>query len=70
MFDTITSYQHEKEEFMMHDGRFASLLARKAQIEGELQREMNVPMPDQVRLSTLKRRKLMVKDEISRLSDA
>ena len=49
----------------MYDGRLASLLAHKAQIEAELHRENNVPMPDQVRLSTLKKRKLMINDQIA-----
>lgn len=48
-------------------GRTASLMARKAQIDVELQSEMMTRSPDQLRLSTLKRRKLMVKEELDRL---
>ncbi len=53
---------------MVQNGRLASLMARKAQLEVELQRESVVHAPDQLRLTTLKRRKLVVKDEIDRLA--
>ena len=49
-------------------GRVAALMARKAQIESELQRETSALSPDSLRLTTLKRRKLMVKEEIERLA--
>lgn len=52
---------------MYGTGRTASLMARKAQIDIELQQEMISRTPDQLRLSTLKRRKLMVKEELDRL---
>jgi hypothetical protein len=55
---------------MIHNGRLASLLARKAQLEAEVQRELRVPMPDQLRLATLKKRKLVVKDEIQKMAHA
>lgn len=55
---------------MVQNGRLASLLARKAQIEAELQREGGAYAPDQLRLTTLKRRKLIVKEEIARLAEA
>jgi hypothetical protein len=54
----------------MHNGRFASLLAQKAQLESEIHREMNVPLPDQVRISTLKKRKVMVNDQLNRISSS
>ena len=55
---------------MVQNGRLASLLARKAQLESELQRENSFFAPDQLRLTTLKRRKLVVKEEIDRLARA
>jgi hypothetical protein len=53
---------------MTQNGRLAALMARKAQIESELQRETGTVSPDNLRLTTLKRRKLMVKEEIERLA--
>ena len=47
----------------MQNGRLASLLARKAQIEVQTENER-----DHLKLSNLKRQKLMIKDEIERLS--
>lgn len=55
---------------MNHNGRLAALVARKAQIESELHREATAMSPDTLRLTTLKRRKLMVKEEIDRLAHA
>lgn len=55
---------------MVQNGRLASLMARKAQLESELQRESGAYAPDQLRLTTLKRRKLVVKEEIDRLARA
>lgn len=47
----------------MQNGRLASLLARKAQLESQAEKER-----DYVRRSQLKRQKLVVKEEIARLS--
>lgn len=55
---------------MNQQGRLAALMARKAQLETELQRETSTASPDHLRLTTLKRRKLMVKEEIERLAHA
>lgn len=48
---------------MMLNGRLASLLARKAQLEARAEQES-----DHLVLSHLKRQKLMLKDEIARIS--
>lgn len=45
------------------DGRVATLLARKAQIEAKLQRER-----DSLKISALKKEKLMIKDQMVGLS--
>lgn len=47
----------------MQNGRLASLLARKAQLEAQAEKEH-----DYVRRSHLKRQKLVVKEEIDRMS--
>jgi len=54
----------------MQSGRLAYLMARKAQLDSEVQQETTHLIPDQFRLSALKRRKLMVKEEIERLAKA
>ena len=47
----------------MQNGRLASLLARKAQLEAQAENET-----DYLRRSHLKRQKLMVKEEIDKIS--
>jgi len=47
----------------MQNGRLASLLARKAQLEAQAENER-----DHLTLSHLKRQKLMLKDEIEKIS--
>ena len=47
----------------MQNGRLASLLARKAQIEAQAENER-----DYLKLSNLKRQKLMLKEEIEKIS--
>jgi hypothetical protein len=49
--------------FLMQNGRLASLLARKAQLEAQAENES-----DHLRRTNLKRQKLMVKEEIERIS--
>jgi len=46
------------------------LTEKHAAFEAEIDAETQRPVPDSVRLTDLKRRKLAVKDEIVRLSDA
>lgn len=41
---------------------------RHGEIEAKIDSEMRSPMPDQVRLSQLKRQKLQIKDTISQMS--
>lgn len=55
---------------MMRYGRLAYLMARKAQLDSELHQEQTALNPDQVRLVLLKRRKLMLKDEMAALQKA
>lgn len=55
---------------MVQSGRLAYLMARKAQLDAEVQRETTATTPDQLRLSALKRKKLLVKDEIRRVANA
>lgn len=55
---------------MVLNGRVASLMARKAQLEAELQQETSRRYPDQIRLMTLKRRKLVVKEELDQIGQA
>jgi hypothetical protein len=55
---------------MILNGRVASLMARKAQLEAELQQETSRRQPDQIRLTTLKRRKMVVKEELDQMATA
>ncbi len=52
----------------MQSGRLAQLMARKAQLDSAVAREVNSASADYVHLSALNRQKLMVKEEISRIS--
>lgn len=45
----------------------AELEARHAALERDIDDEANRPLPDQIRLTGLKRQKLKVKEEIARL---
>lgn len=49
--------------------RFESLRARHAQLEQELNDESHRPMPSTEIMMRLKREKLRIKDEMSRLDD-
>jgi len=48
--------------------RLAALSARHANLEQAIETECQRPMPDSVALADLKRQKLRIKDEITRLS--
>lgn len=48
-----------------HD--MAKLKARHAQLDTALHSEENKPLPDQVAIAILKKKKLMLKDELARL---
>jgi hypothetical protein len=52
----------------MQSGRLAQLMARKAQLDSAVNQERNSASADHLKLSALKRQKLMVKEEISRMS--
>ncbi|MFQ5984389.1 MAG: YdcH family protein [Alphaproteobacteria bacterium] len=49
--------------------RRAALTAKHAKLEQAIEEEMRRPLPDTLHLSTLKREKLRIKDEIAKLSD-
>ena len=51
----------------MPNGHLATLNARHAALEASVNAETRRPMPDQVVLAKLKREKLKLKEEISRL---
>lgn len=52
---------------MMQSGRLAHLMARKAQLEAEVNKESSVSNPNHLRLTHLKRQKLQLKEEIERI---
>lgn len=54
----------------LNQGRLATLMARKAQLEAALQRESNSLAPDHLRISEIKRQKLHVKEAIQELAEA
>jgi hypothetical protein len=56
-----------KREYPMANAHLATLNARHAALEASVNAENRRPMPDQARLAQLKREKLKLKEEISRL---
>ncbi|MCQ0989135.1 YdcH family protein [Jiella marina] len=48
--------------------RMRKLVERRAQIERRISDEMKRPLPDAVRLATLKRLRLRMKDEVTAIS--
>ena len=53
---------------MAMEDRVDSLKARHAHLEHEIDDEIHRPLPDQMHITELKRQKLRIKEEISRLS--
>lgn len=53
---------------MTMEDRVETLRARHARLEHEIDDENHRPLPDQVHLTDLKRQKLRIKEEITRLS--
>ncbi len=51
-------------------GRLATLMARKAQLESALQQESRSIHPDHLRMTAIKKQKLHIKQEILQLSEA
>lgn len=50
---------------MITDERLDSLRVKHATLEREIEEEGHRPMPDELRLTELKREKLRIKDEIA-----
>ena len=55
------------EDRMTADERIDSLRAKHATLEQEIEDEHHRPLPDDLRLSELKREKLRIKDQIAQL---
>lgn len=53
---------------MTMEDRVETLKARHARLEQEIVEEVHRPLPDQVHVTELKRQKLKIKEEITRLS--
>ncbi len=53
---------------MTVEEQVASLKARHAELEEALSQENARPLPDTATIADLKKRKLMIKDELARLS--
>lgn len=52
---------------MSDESHLSALVEKHHSLESEIDTELHRPAPDQVRLTSLKREKLQIKDEISRL---
>lgn len=50
---------------MMTDERLDALRVKHANLEKEIEEEIHRPLPDEIRLSELKREKLRIKDEMA-----
>jgi len=57
-----------KKEMSMPLSRAAALGARHSKLEKQILEEAKRPLPDAGRLAGLKRQKLMIKDELSRVA--
>ena len=55
---------------MIQDENVASLRARHAELEEELDIETHRPNPDEVTIKDIKKQKLRIKDELARLETA
>lgn len=55
---------------MNAEAHIAALKERHAALERAIDDEVQRPLPDSIALQTLKRRKLRIKDEISRIAHA
>lgn len=53
---------------MGYDARIESLRSKHAELEAVLDTEARRPLPDEKLIIALKRRKLRIKDELSRIS--
>ncbi len=53
---------------MSLDERIASLKAEHRALEAKIEEETNRPYPDDFTIATLKKRKLLIKDEIANLN--
>lgn len=55
---------------MSVEAHLSQLNTKHRDLDAQIHQEMKAPQPDALRLSTLKRRKLQIKDRIHELSDA
>ena len=55
---------------MKHNARHASLVAQHKHLEAEITAEEKRPQPDEVHISQLKKQKLKIKEEMTRLQMA
>ncbi len=54
---------------MTSEAHLSALESKHHRLEDEISGEMHRPSPDQIRLTSLKREKLRIKEEITRLQD-
>jgi hypothetical protein len=59
---------NEGELPMTQEDRVESLRARHAHLDHEIDDEVHRPLPDQIHLTELKRLKLRIKEELSRIA--
>lgn len=52
---------------MNDESHLSALVEKHHNLEGEIDTELHRPAPDQIRVTSLKREKLRIKDEINRL---
>jgi hypothetical protein len=55
---------------MAMDDRIESLKSKHAELEQQISQENSKPHPDDVLISTLKKQKLRIKDELTKLAHA
>lgn len=67
MYYTVVTVK--KEILMTTEAHLTALESKHHRLEDEISGELHRPSPDQTRLTSLKREKLRIKEEISRLQD-
>lgn len=68
MIPTVVIYQQERD--MALAAHLETLHTKHTDLDAKIQVELRSPLPDNIRVSKLKRKKLKIKDAISQFSGA
>jgi hypothetical protein len=68
IFDVFVGFLYQGGHGMTMDDRIESLKAKHSRLEHEIDEEVHRPLPDAIHVTELKREKLRIKEEITRMS--